>query len=399
MESLTRQGQTTRSVTLKQIPVAAPTFNGNEKKYLEECIDSTRVSATGRFIDEFERQFAEFCETKHALTCSNGTVALHLALLAHGVGEGDEVIVPSLTYIASANAVMYCGAKPVFIDSDKDTWNLDPLLLERAITPRTKGIIVVHLYGHPADMDAIMDAARRHNLFVIEDAAEAHGALYKGQKAGSIGHCSTFSFFGNKIITCGEGGAIVTNDDELASRMRLLKGQGMDPNRRYWFNIIGYNYRMTNMQAAVALAQLEQIEWHQAQRRRVAEIYNKALSPLADEIVSQSEKPWATHAHWMFSIILRRGNAHKRDWLMQQLANDGIETRPVFYPLHTMPPYEELHRTTVAERNGSSSDLDLPFAKFIAARGINLPTFAELEDSDIMHIVSRLQEHLKVIPT
>ena len=219
-----------------------------------ECIDSTRLSSEGKFVAEFEKQFAEFCDAKHALACSNGTVAIHLALLAHDLKPGVEVIVPTFTYIASANAVMYCGAKPVFVDSEPDTWNIDPAKIEEAITEKTKGIIAVHIYGHPADMAPIMEIAKKHNLFVVEDAAEAHGALYNGQKVGSIGHSSTFSFFGNKIITCGEGGALVTNDSHLASKAKLLKGQGMDPNRRYWFPIIGYNYRMTNMQGAVALA-------------------------------------------------------------------------------------------------------------------------------------------------
>ena len=386
MESLTRQ-----------ISVGAPCFNGNEKKYLMECIDSTRVSATGRFIDEFEEQFGRFCGAKHALTCSNGTAALHLALMALGLQPGDEVIVPSLTYIATANAVTYCGAKPVFIDSEKDTWNMDPALIERAITPRTRGIIPVHLYGHPCDMDPIMDIAQKHNLFVVEDAAEAVGATYKGRRVGSMGDAAIFSFYGNKTITSGEGGAVLTNNDVIADQVKLLKSQGMDPHRRYWFSVVGYNYRMSNLQAAVALAQLEQIEWHQEQRRRVAALYDKYLADLSVELMTQAEKPWVTHAYWMYSVLLRKGNGEKRDRLMQSLASSGIETRPVFYPLHAVPLYEALHKETVSANNGLASDMHLPFASFIAARGINLPTHATLNEPDIEYIAMRLKEHLKTL--
>ncbi len=384
MESLTRQ-----------IHVGAPCFNGNEKKYLMECIDSTRVSASGRFIDEFEQQFARYCGAKHALTCSSGTAALHLALMALGLQPGDEVIVPSLTYIATANAVSYCGAKPVFIDSEKDTWNMDPALIERAITPRTRGIIPVHLYGHPCDMDPIMDIAQKHNLFVVEDAAEAVGAMYKGRRVGSIGDAATFSFYGHKVITSGEGGAVLTNNDVVADQVKLLKSQAEDPHRRFWYSVIGYNYRMSNLQAAVALAQFEQIEWHQQQRRRVVALYDKYLADLSADVMTQAEKPWVTHAYWMYSVLLRKGNGEKRDKLMQGLASSGIETRPVFYPLHAVPLYEALHKETVTANNGLASDMHLPFASFIATRGINLPTHASLSEQDIEYVVASLKENLK----
>ena len=246
-----------------------------------DCLDSTWISSSGKYIEQFEKAFAEFCGVKHAVTCCNGTVALHLALMALGTQPGDEVIVPTLTYIATANAVTYCGARPVFVDSEPETWNMDPSLIEEKITPRTKGIIVVHLYGHPADMDPIMSIARRHGLFVIEDAAEAHGAEYKGHRVGSIGDMSTFSFYGNKIITTGEGGMVVTNNDSLASKARQLKGQGSVPDQRYWFPIIGYNYRMTNVASAIGLAQLEKAEWHIERRREVARWYYEYLHNIA----------------------------------------------------------------------------------------------------------------------
>ena len=362
---------------MKRIPVAEPCFNGNEKKYVNDCLDTTWISSVGSYINRFEERFAEYCGVKHALTCCNGTVALHLPLLAYGVGPGDEVIVPTLTYIATANAVRYCGATPIFADSCPDTWNIDPQAVEKVITPRTKGIIVVHLYGNPVDMDSIMDIADKHNLFVIEDAAEAHGALYKGRKIGSIGHVCTFSFFGNKVITTGEGGMITTDDDTLSSKMRSLKGQGMDPKRRYWFPEIGYNYRMTNIEAAIGLAQLENIEFHLDQRQRVKKWYQKHLERWSEFVDFQTEQSGGHNIIWMFSILLSDSVACSRDEVMMRLADMGVETRPVFYPLHIMPPYRE-------------EDGIYPVAEDIAARGINLPTSSLITEDDVAFICRAL---------
>jgi len=285
------------------IPVAAPALVGNEKKYVMDCLDSSWISSNGQYIERFESAFAEFCKVKHALSCANGTAALHLALLALGIGPEDEVIVPTLTFVATANAVMYCGARPVFVDSEPETWNLDPMLLEQCISSRTRAIIVVHLYGHPVDMDQVIAVARKHGLFIIEDAAEAHGAEYKGQRVGSLGDIATFSFYGNKIVTTGEGGMVVTNHDELASRVRQLKGQGMAPGRRYWFPMVGYNYRMTNIEAAIGLAQLEKVDWHLSRRREIATEYSHFLKRIPG-ISMQPEKEWARNAYWMISIVL-----------------------------------------------------------------------------------------------
>jgi perosamine synthetase len=357
----------------KFIPVSMPTFLGNEKRYVSDCMDTEWISSIGKYISAFEEQFAEFCSVPHAVACNNGTTALHLALLACGVGPGDEVIVPTLTYIASANAIRYCGATPVFIDSDPRTMNLDPGQLEERISPRTKGIVVVHLYGHPVDMDPVLDIARQHNLFVIEDAAEAHGARYKGRIAGSLSDVATFSFFGNKIITTGEGGMVTTRNRELAEKIRILRGQGMDPNRRYWFPVIGYNYRMTNIQAAIGLAQLENIEQHLASRRRVAEWYNRHLQRAAAFIELPVEMPWAHHSFWMYTILLRTtaaGMSNER--FREALAARGIDSRPVFYPMHTMPPYSE--------------DRCYPVAEDLSARGLNLPTHGHLTEDDVQYI-------------
>lgn len=341
--------------------MAAPVLNGNEKTYVLDCLESTWISSTGKYIDQFEVAFAEFCGVQQALSCSNGTTALHLALIALGIGPGDEVIVPTLTFVATANAVTYCGARPVFVDSEPTTWNMDPRCIEAQITPRTKGIIVVHLFGHPADMDAILSIASRHGLFVVEDAAQAHGAEYKRRRVGSVGDVATFSFFGNKIISTGEGGMVVTNDQAMANTMRLLKNHGMDPQRRYWHPIIGYNYRMTNVAAAIGLAQLEQVEWQLERRREVVTWYREYLRDVPG-ITWQCEQEWARHVWWMFTVVLGNDCTEARGEIIGHLQERGIETRPVVHPLHTLPPYLDSSR---GER--------FPVAEQIARCGINFP--------------------------
>lgn len=362
---------------MERISIASPVFNGNEKKYLNECIDTGWVSANGRFLNEFQEKFADFCGTKYALACSNGTVTLHLALVALGIGPGDEVIMPSLTYIATANAVSYCGGRPVFIDCEEDTWNMDPQLIEQAITPRTKGIIPVHLYGLPANMGEILKIAARHGVAVIEDAAEAHGARWNGKQVGSMGKIGSFSFFGNKIITTGEGGMLVTDDEVLYERMKLLRSQGVGPNKRYWHTELAYNYRMTNMQAAVGLGQLENVKWHLEQRARVAKLYQKYLRKLGDAVTVQKIPSEATHVYWMNSIVLSDHVQKDRDEVMRAMEAQGVEMRPLFYPMHIMPPYFD-------------ANLKLPVTERLSKRGINLPSHALLEEKHIAYIVDCL---------
>jgi perosamine synthetase len=381
-------------------PVARPVFHGNERKYLIQAFDSSWISSSGQFIDRLETEFAEYCGAKYALTCSNGTTALHLALLALDIGPGDEVIVPTLTFVSTANAVRYCGATPVFIDCRRDTWNINETLIEDAITEQTKAIIVVHLYGHPCEMELIWEVARKHGLKIVEDAAEAHGAIYysaesKKQRpeggaqspqrrapgpmryahlAGSLGDIATFSLYGNKIITSGEGGLITTNDKEFFEKMRMLRGQGIDPNERYWFPIIGYNYRMTNLQAAIALAQLENIDWHLERRRKIAETYNNYLAD-SKHINCPVELDNVKHAYWMYSITLADSCPFARDDVAKHLAEAGVETRPFFYPMHQLPPYyEEL------------TAMKYPVADKISSRGLNLPSSNDLQESDINEI-------------
>lgn len=360
------------------IPVASPALIGNEKKYVLDCIESSWISSNGAYIERFEAAFAEFCGTRHAIAVCNGTVALHVALLALGIGPGDEVIVPTLTFVATPNAVSYCGARPVFIDSEPDTWNLDVRQLESKITSRTKAIIPVHLFGHPVDMGPLLEVAARHNLFVIEDAAEAHGAEYKGQRVGGLGHIGTFSFYGNKIITTGEGGMIVTNDDALARRMRQLKGQGQDFEKRYWFPILGYNYRMTNIQAAIGLAQLEKVDWHMQRRRENAQWYQELLGQQT-MLRLQPEKPWAKNAYWMNSVVLDEKFPLTRDETMNALHERGVETRPFFYPMHSLPMYQD-----------HAAGQTFPVAERVAARGFNLPSSANLTYADVTYVAEVL---------
>jgi perosamine synthetase len=366
----------------KRIAVAQPVFGGKEKEYVMECLESGWISSIGSFIGEFEERFASYCGSAHGIATNNGTTALHLALAAAGVRPGDEVIVPTLTYIASANAVRYCGAIPVFVDSEPRTMNMDPDLIAAKITPRTKAIIAVHLYGHPVDMDPVLELAGRHGLLVIEDAAESHGAEYKGRRTGSLGTAATFSFYGNKTVTTGEGGMVTTSDSALGERLRLLRGQGMDPARRYWFNEVGFNYRMTNVAAAIGLAQMEQLEGFLRRRVAIAAGYTQLLRPLDGVMVLPCEQPWARHSHWSYAIVLRKSAGPDRDCLMKLLEADGIETRPVFYPMHQMPPY--------AEPEGR-----YPVADELSRRGICLPMHAALTDDDIEYIAASLKARLR----
>jgi perosamine synthetase len=359
-----------------KIPVYQPSLLGNEKKYVNECIDSTWISSKGKFVSQFETAFANYIGVRHATTVSNGTVAIHLALLALGIGKDDEVIVPTLTYIASVNAIAYTEATPVFVDSLQDSWQIDPADVEKKITSKTKAVMAVHLYGHPCDMDLLVKICKKYNLFLIEDCAEAIGTMFNGKHVGTFGDISTFSFFGNKTITTGEGGMVVTNDKTLHDRSVHFKGQGLAKHREYWHDVIGYNYRMTNICAAIGLAQLENIEQVLVNKKRVAVTYRSLLSntPIVfhDEIGEN-----VYHSYWMCSILT--SDAKERDALREHLENSGIETRPLFYPVHTMPMYSnQYHRHPIAEN--------------IGWRGINLPSYPELKQEQIEYICNIINE-------
>lgn len=361
-----------------RLPVAEPWLGEKEVMYVTECVLTGWVSSAGKFVTEFETSFAEFCGSRHAIAVSNGTSALHLALLALGVGEGDEVIVPALTFIATANAVAYTGATPVVVDSEPGTWNIDSVRVEEAITPRTKGIIAVHLYGHPADMDALADVADRHHLFIVEDAAEAHGARYKGRRVGSIGAIGAFSFYGNKIITTGEGGMITTDRSDLVDRIRMLRDHGMASDKRYWHPVVGYNYRLTNLQAALGVAQMEKVEAILSSKKRLALAYDEGLRDVPG-LTLPPKAAWGDPVYWLYSVLIdpeRFGQT--RDDVMGQLAEKGIETRPVFVPLHQQPIYRDLNSRPVAER--------------LADRGLSLPSAVGLKPTEISRVVAAIVE-------
>ncbi len=358
-----------------KIPVYQPTLAGNEKKYVNECLDTSWISSKGKFVSEFEEKFSDYIECKHSITVSNGTVAIHLALLALGIGEGDEVIVPTLTYIASVNAIVYTGATPVFVDSLSDTWQMDTEDVIKKITSKTKAIMAVHLYGHPCEMQVLSEVAKRNDLFLIEDCAEAFGTKYKNQHVGTFGDISTFSFYGNKTITTGEGGMVVTNDDTLFDRALHLKGQGLAKYRQYWHDTIGYNYRMTNICAAIGLAQLEQANDFIEKKRQIAVWYREFLANTP--VRFHEEIGDVIHSYWMCSILVPK--SEQRDELRNHLEQNGIETRPLFYPVHTMPMYaDKYQKHTIAENLGW--------------RGINLPSWPGLEQSQIHLICDAIKD-------
>jgi perosamine synthetase len=348
-----------------RVPLYRPSLKGNETRYVLECLETSWISARGRFVAAFESQFAAKVGARHGLATCNGTAALHLAVAGLGLGPGDEVIVPTLTYVASANAVAYTGAVPVFADCVADTWQIDPEAIRSAITPRTKAIMVVHLYGQPCALDPILELARRHKLFVIEDCAEAFGASYKGRPVGTFGDVAAFSFFGNKTITTGEGGMVVSNDGALIEHCRRLRGQGLVPGREYWHDLLGYNYRMSNVAAAIGLAQLERADELVRLKRELAQRYFERLSHLP--LKFHREAPDTVHAYWMVSALAR--NEDERAALRRHLGAAGIETRPLFYPLHTMG----LHASRFARKT---------VAEDIAARGLNLPSWPDIGERE-----------------
>jgi perosamine synthetase len=367
----------------KKIPLTIPDLQGNEEAFVVDAIRTTWISSTGKYVNQFEKAFAGIAGTNDAISICNGTAALHLALLSMNVRPGDEVIVPSLTYIATANAVRYVGAEPVFVDVTPETWCMDPDLVELAITRQTKGIIAVDLYGHPADMDAINHIAAIHGLWVIEDAAEAHTARYKGRLAGSLAKVGTFSFYGNKIFTSGEGGAITLNDQDLALRIRTLRGQGMDPNRRYYFPITGYNFRLNNVSCAILCAQLERATSIVARRQQIFDWYRKELEGVKG-IGFQPVATWAEPAPWLFSITIDRITfGCNRDELAEYLDQNLVETRPFFIPLHTLPPFRNESKTRGEH---------LPVTDQLAASGINLPTYTSMTEETVVRICNLIKE-------
>ena len=358
------------------IPIAEPLLGDKELAYVITCVKSGWISSLGEYVRVFERHFAEYCGVRYGVATFNGTVALHLLAATLNLGPGDEVIMPSLTYVATANAIAYTGAKPIFVDSERDTWNIDPDAVAGAITPQTKAIIAVHLYGHPANLEPLRAIADAHNLLLLEDAAEAHGAQYKGQRVGGLSDAAIFSFYGNKIITTGEGGILVTDNEEWAKRAFFLENQGRYSDNPYWHPEIGFNYRMTNVQAAIGLAQLERIDDMLAIRRRNAAHYNQRLAETPG-LTLPPQMAWAENVYWMYSVIIEDEFGLTRNEVQARLREAGIETRPFFYPLHTLPMYN----------TGQS----LPIAEDLGRRGLNLPSGATLTAEQIDFVCDTLR--------
>ena len=354
-------------------PVYQPSLKGNELKYVSDCIESTWISSKGKYIAEFESQFAAYLKADYATSVCNGTVALHLALLVLDLKAGDEVIVPTFTYIASVNAIMYVGAIPVFVDSLPNTWQIDYNDVERKITSKTKAILAPHIYGHPCEMDALTAVCERYHLYLVEDCAEAIGSKYNNRHLGTFGDISAYSFFGNKTITTGEGGMVVTNSKSLYERARNLKNQGI-ADILYWHDSIGYNFRMTNICAAIGVAQLERIDEILVNKIRVATAYKKAFENTALEFHGQADN--AFNSYWMCSVLIPV--SEQRNELRDHLSQFGIETRPLFYPVHSMPMYSKYAQQA------------FPVASAISSHGINLPSYPDLTDDDVQFIASQI---------
>ena len=359
------------------IPVFSPWLPENVRRYVLDCVDSGWISSLGEYVGRFEREFAAFCEAGHGVATSNGTTALHLSLATLELGPGDEVLVPDLTFVSTANVVRYTGATPVLVDADPTTWGMDAADARRKLTGRTRAIIPVHLYGHPVDMDPLLALAAEHGIDVVEDAAEAHGARYKGRRVGALGRIGAFSFYGNKIITTGEGGMVVTNDATLAERAAFLRDHAMDPRRRYYHPEIGFNYRMTNIQAAIGCAQLEQADVILSRRKAIAAAYEAGLTGIGG-LTRPPAEYWAETVYWMYSVLVEPAFGLEREAVRAGLRARGIDSRPFFVPLHEQPPYRV--------------DAPFPVATALGAKGINLPSGTGLLPLEIAAVCDALRE-------
>lgn len=367
---------------LHRISVLEPLLGGNELEYVTDCITTNWVSSQGKYVNKFEDEVKNYTGSEYALAVSNGTVALHLALVSLGIGKGDEVIVPDITFGATLNAVVLTGAKPVLIDVEKTTWNLSVELLNKHITAKTKAIMPVHIYGIPCNMPEIMDIAKRNNLLVIEDCAEALGSSINGKHVGTFGDVGTFSFFGNKVITCGEGGAVIFSDVKTYNKAKILRDHGMTPGKRYWHEVVGFNYRLTNLQAAVGCAQFEQLGGFREKRKQIFSWYEKYLLK-SGYFEGQNLEDGYESSYWLFTVKLKGHSLINRNDLIDKLAKRGVDTRPIFYPMSIMPAFREFEKHL-----GGASEL-------ISSTGISLPTSVYLTEKDIEHISVKVLDCIK----
>ncbi|MBT6113611.1 MAG: DegT/DnrJ/EryC1/StrS family aminotransferase [Candidatus Marinimicrobia bacterium] len=363
------------------IPIFEVTFLGNEKKYLVDCVDTTWISSQGKYISEFEKILAEYHQVNHAIVTSNCTTALHLSLKSLGVGPGDEVICPDLTFIAPANMIVLAGAKLVLVDIDPDTLTIDPKLIEGNINHNTKAIIVVHQFGHAAHMDEIMAIAEKYDLKIIEDNAESIGAKYKGKLLGTFGDITTYSFFGNKIITTGEGGAVLTDNDEVAIKSRELRDHGMSHKKKYYHVDLGYNYRMTNMQAAIGLAQIEKLDYILSLRKEQMNYYYEELANV-DGITLRQYADWCEPVHWLMTLTL--DDNYDRDSFLDYMKNKGIDCRQMINPVHHADHFKS-----------QFSYGDFPNSVKISKQSVHLPSGLGLKVNQISEIVETIKSFLR----
>ena len=364
------------------VPVNEPLIADEEKKLVMECLETGWISSSGRFIEEFEKKFAEYCQCQFGVTTTNGTTAIHLALKSLDIGPGDEILVPSFTMAGSVYPIVQCGASPVFVDSEMETYNISFSDILKKLSSKTKAILVVHIYGHPVDMDPIMELAKERKLWVIEDAAEAHGALYKGKKAGSIGDIGCFSFYANKIVTTGEGGMIVSNNPEIIKKARQLKDLAHGEKRFTHVLPEAYNYRMTNIQAAIGLGQLGRIEETIARKIKSAALYNEMLQDIPD-ILTPMCKHWARNVYWMYGVRLRESSQFQKDLVLHALAELGVGTRSFFYPQDKQPAFSRFGKN------------DCPNADLLGRTGFYLPSGQTLTESQIAYVSDSIHKLMK----
>jgi perosamine synthetase len=376
------------------IPVNEPLLGERELEYVTECVRTGWVSSAGRFIEEFEQRWAAYCGRKYGVAVSNGTAALQAAVAALDLRPGDEVILPSFTIISCALAVAYAGGIPVLVDSDPRTWTMDVNQTAVKITPRTRAIMPVHIYGHPVDMDPILELADSNNLAVIEDAAEAHGAQYLAgrngkdrvwRQCGSFGSMSCFSFYANKLITTGEGGMVLTDDPELAEKLASLRNLCFQADRRFYHEALGFNFRLTNLQAALGLAQLERVDEIVARKRKIGAEYTRRLKGVQG-LQLPVEEPWARNVYWMYGVVVSEGTGMDAPTLSKKLAAHGIQTRPFFLGMHEQPIFK--HREWFCRES-------YPVAERLARQRLYLPSGMALTDEQLESVADALQAILE----
>jgi len=363
------------------IPVCEPHISEHDIELVNDALKSGWISSAGKYLDLFEERWAAYCGMQHGIAVSNGSTALDIAVDLLALEPGDEVIMPTFTIISPAQSVVRVGGVPVLVDSDSDTWQMDVTQIEEKITPRTRAILVVHIYGHPADMDPVMALADKHSLMVIEDAAEVHGAEYRGRRCGGIGHISTFSFYANKLVTTGEGGMVLVKSREHADRARSLRNLCFQPGRRFYHESLGYNYRMTNVQAAMGVGQIERIEETVSRKREIAHLYSAAFSDIP-AIQLPVEMPWAKNVYWVYGIVLGDDRETDAVQVMSQLRGCGIETRPFFLGMHKQPVFHNM---------GLFCGEHYPVAERLGRKGFYIPNGLALTDEEITSVVDAVK--------